>query len=384
MSNLSAALSRYYSREKKRIIFRDGRALHELAMAMWEELGFQQVDASVISRVLNGERLFTASQLKVFCTVLTLPKREEEYLFLCLEHDRNLELSKYTDMTCIPSSFALEIMNDIIRDSFDMFYGARYDALQERFELIQRFADMYVVKNDHKTMNEILGPSLYLKGRTILCASWAHQAIKGIYPTFRRLLTMSYESNSSLLYGYAYALLGDAYYGAGGYSDALEKRKFYRSSIRFAQKAISSLPDDDREGLYAMRSMVASAHYAHDEQTVVATMKRAKAIIPVQPPNNYVSVLHLSLTIDKALAALRRHNSLLTQDFTAGYFRQPDLKYAGLHEISGIREEVNTLLLLKIKDKDYIKDRLETAIELATHYGASRQKRYLNKMLREL
>lgn len=87
MSDLSEALQKYYSREGKRVLFRNNCSLNQLAMAMWEQLGFHQIDSSVLSRVLKGERLFTTPQLKVFCKLLTLSRKEEEYLFACLQQD---------------------------------------------------------------------------------------------------------------------------------------------------------------------------------------------------------------------------------------------------------------------------------------------------------
>jgi len=130
--------------------------------------------------------------------------------------------------------------------------------------------------------------------------------------------------------------------------------------------------------------MVASAHYAHDEHTIYRAMKLAKAIIPLQPPENYVNVFHLSLTIDKALAAIHKYDLLITQGFTSNHFQRRDLTHTGLHEISGIREEVDMLLLLKTQDKQYIEERLRLAIQLATQYKFSRQKRHLTNILKNV
>jgi hypothetical protein len=194
---------------------------------------------------------------------------------------------------------------------------------------------------------------------------------------------MSQMSDSGLLSSYAHALLSDAYYGAGGYSDSPAKRKFYITSIKLAKMATDNLPDDDREGLYALRTIVASAHYLHDEQIIRYATKKARKIIPMQPQENYVNGLHLSITISKALAASRMSDPFLMQDFATNYFKR-DLARTGLHEISGIREEISTLLLLETQDKNYIKDRLQLGIHLATEYKFFRHKRHLKKLLREL
>lgn len=54
---------------------------------MWEELNFSQVEPSVLSRVISGSRLFTQSQLEVFCGILDISESERDYLYTCLRED---------------------------------------------------------------------------------------------------------------------------------------------------------------------------------------------------------------------------------------------------------------------------------------------------------
>lgn len=384
MTNVSERLKSYYSREGKKIVFRNEQSLNELSLAMWTELEFRQIDASVLSRVINGERSFTSLQLKVFCKVLQLSKQEEEHLFLCLAQDRNLDLNQFVSITQVPSSLALAAADELTKSSLDMFYRAEYETLEKRDELIRQLADVCATASDRQSASKILGFSLYLHGRTILGTAFASRMVESIYPVFNQLIVMSKESDNSVLYAYAHALLGDAYYGAGGYSNDSSKRKYYLKSIKLARKAIEILPTNDHEYLYALRTLVASAYYAQDEQVVYYGVKQARAIIPMQPPENWVNVLHLSLTLDKALAAINKHSLLLTQGFTANYFPRRNLAHMGLHEISGIREEVETLLLLQSEDKGYIESQLKLAIELAAEHKFLRHKKHLNTLLKQI
>ncbi|MBI1864101.1 hypothetical protein HYS03_02745 [Candidatus Woesebacteria bacterium] len=50
--------------------------MNALALSMWEHLDFSEIDASVLSRVLKGERLFTQKQLIIFCKLLSLDTKE--------------------------------------------------------------------------------------------------------------------------------------------------------------------------------------------------------------------------------------------------------------------------------------------------------------------
>jgi len=76
MSALANKLVRYYCKKKNRLIFSNGMNLSNLAISMWEQLGYREIDASVLSRVLDGERLFSFKQLKVFCEILKIPQHE--------------------------------------------------------------------------------------------------------------------------------------------------------------------------------------------------------------------------------------------------------------------------------------------------------------------
>lgn len=87
MTRLAQKLSIYYTRKKKRVVFSNHMNIQSLALKMYEALVFEQVDTSVISRVLRGERLFTVKQLEIFCTLLQLSKDEKVRLFFALPED---------------------------------------------------------------------------------------------------------------------------------------------------------------------------------------------------------------------------------------------------------------------------------------------------------
>lgn len=84
---LKVTLKKYYHKEGNRIVFQNGMSLNQLAMAMWEGLGFKSVDPSVVSRVINGKRLFTPAQLRIFCQILDIPQDKRNLLFSALSDD---------------------------------------------------------------------------------------------------------------------------------------------------------------------------------------------------------------------------------------------------------------------------------------------------------
>jgi hypothetical protein len=60
---------------------------------MWEKLGYSEVDAGVLSKVINGKRLFTKKQLDLFCKLLSLDKAQIFELNSALTEDL---LSRYS------------------------------------------------------------------------------------------------------------------------------------------------------------------------------------------------------------------------------------------------------------------------------------------------
>jgi|SRR3989344_432262 len=80
MSLFAVEIKKHYRREGNKIVFRNGMTLNQLAMEMWERSGYQGVDQSALSRILNGKRLFTFHQLQVFSEILQLTETEKETL----------------------------------------------------------------------------------------------------------------------------------------------------------------------------------------------------------------------------------------------------------------------------------------------------------------
>ncbi len=84
---LAKDMAKYYSRKGNRIIFTNGFTLNKLSLDMWEKLGYKEIDASALSRVVSGKRLLTFGQLDQFCRALSLSKNDRESLIESLSHD---------------------------------------------------------------------------------------------------------------------------------------------------------------------------------------------------------------------------------------------------------------------------------------------------------
>jgi len=87
VNHFSTALIEYYRRSGNKVVFKNGMSLNALAWEMWEKLGFREIDPSVISRVLKGDRLFTPRQFTTFAQIMKLPPKREKQLRLLLLND---------------------------------------------------------------------------------------------------------------------------------------------------------------------------------------------------------------------------------------------------------------------------------------------------------
>jgi hypothetical protein len=383
MTHLSQALQKYYARVGKRILFTNHQSLNQLALAMWEELGCSQIDASVLSRVLKGERLFTVQQLRAFCKLLQLTTGEQEYLLACLQQDFDARLSHQTGITRLSAPLAQEIIGELSSDIFQMFYQGQYPMVSKRIELVRQLAHAASIYNTKDRLANIAwANNLYICGR-IIGISKATGLVAQTMPIYRELIGLSRLCRSEVLYGYAHALLSDAYYGAGGYSENETRRKLYATSVKLAAKALNYLPEDDHESFFALRTMAASAYYLHDREAVDYVFGKAKQAIPRQPQSNRVNLLQLVMTLSKCLAAQQTARPFQVRDIAAKYF-DGDLTGAGAYEISGIKEEVDTLRVLRSSEYQYMRNRIQQGIDMAGDYELPRYQTYFNRILRTM
>lgn len=386
MSYFAQTLKNYYEKHGWRIIFSNGMNLNQLAVEIWERLNYQSVDASVLSRVISGERLFTSVQLKVFCKVLQLNKSQKEELFYSLVRDYNLKNSFNIDDFLIPTQVAYEVIKALTENAFKTLFTGDCRSVDNQCNLAEIFTDAlkHKFKQDYKDrIGKLIGLNLYLKGRTIECLSSPKTVIKEILTVSRQLLDMAKDLRNKTFYAYAHVLLTNAYYVAGAYSYSESKSKFYQTAINYGKIAISNLSDDNSEKLLALRNMVASAIYLKDKETIMHIFKTTKKIIPMQPINNRVNALHLCSALSKGLAFLQISNPFSIKEYAISYF-QDDLTNTGIYEVSDIKTEVETLLFTKTRDKNYLLSRIKKGIDIADSYNIFRHKKYLVNILKNL
>lgn len=117
MTHLATALRRYYVKKDRHIFFVGNISFQEIAMRMWQELGYTKIDPSVLSRVLSGKRVFTPQQLLILCNVLNLKHVEMEYLFHCLTLDHWEREGVSIKQVFLPTQGIVELLEAYIQEA---------------------------------------------------------------------------------------------------------------------------------------------------------------------------------------------------------------------------------------------------------------------------
>jgi hypothetical protein len=384
MGYFSQAVQRHYTRTGNRIVFTDGQNLNQLALSMWEALNCSQVDASVLSRVLNGQRLFTLPQLKVFCSLLNLSIQESDHLERSLRQDIDGRLPGGSDSTPrLSRALTQDLISELTDSAFSQFYRGQYEGALKRHELVRQLAGAYTsTSNVDSHLYKRVGYSTYIQGR-IVGNGDAKSVLDMTFPIVTELIALSHRAQDASLYGYAHILLANAYYGAGGYSELMSKHKLYKASIRSAQRALEYLPRDDHESLFAVRSIAASAFYLNDSSALEYAYEIAKQRIPYQQEDNYINALHLAATLDKGIVALSQRPPYEASKFTAKYFNAT-LEGSGAYEISAIKEEIDMLRISKTSNWSYIRQLVVHGLIMANTSGSARYQQYFVKLLKTM
>jgi len=385
MTNLSKALELYYRREKNKIIFINNQTLNQLAFTMWEKLGYQQIDGSVISRVISGERLFNALQLNAFCIALNLKKSEEEFLFSCLVEDTNAKNNLASHGFFIPASVGYDLIENLVKDGFRTLSEGKTKNLETKCNLLDTVIHLtnnkIAFQNDK--MSESIALNLYLKGRVVEGLGLPEDIIRNTLPISKKLFEIARTTKNKAIYAYGLILLSNAYYLTGGYSSSTDKHKFYQSSISLGRKAMENLDDTNNEKLFGLRVMSASASYIKDESTTMQIYATTNQILTKQPLENRVNALHLCGTLSKGLAVCNKKNPFFLKEKAIEYFNS-DLTNTGIYEISSIKVEIDTLIALKSGENKYMTNRIKRGMEIAEQDGFIRHKNYFNTLLANL
>jgi hypothetical protein len=351
MNYLANGIKKYYIKSKRKIIFKNNLTLNELALRMWEISNFHGIDSSIVSKVLSGKRLFTPSQLKIFCELLRIKKTEKEYLFYCLNQDYNIKHGVTLQTLFAPSPSTLHFLESIKEEAEKLSSSGKCYQLYSLTSLLEDYLENLLNKStdarSSNKLNILYRQALYLKGRAIGGISTPASIIKEINLLARKLDWLNRNQKEASILADSYALQANACYVKGAYSD-FAKKIYFKSAIYNATEAIKMSSVNDLQYLFPLRTLIASAIELDDKETFVRVFSHAKRILLTQPQNNFPNSLHLAGTLAKGIAKYHLGDPFRLKEEVKRYFRQ-DLNNCELYEISELKMFLETLQLLRSK-----------------------------------
>jgi|SRR3989344_9185912 len=222
---VAARFEEYYTRKGNRTVFSNGMTLNQLALAMWERLGFREIDASVLSRFLKGERLLNLRQLGVLCNLLKIRGKQVRKLEELLNCEILSRLGQGENFEYYKRSVFVENMFAAIRNMRRaMAYDSPMLAVDWLDVLKEKVTDRYLKEGSDRSKSEylLLFGELLLQERIILLDTFPFMAVakrlQEVGARFGRVGEMSGEKEYT---GYSEAMKGRSYFHYGRYHEAV-------------------------------------------------------------------------------------------------------------------------------------------------------------------
>lgn len=384
-TNLGLKLQSYYQRQNNKVIFQNGLTLNQLANKMWERLGYQGVDASVLSRVIHGQRLFTTKQLEIFCAILELKKQEQDELYRTLEidyldrHKLTIFSSRYNplDIVDIFSSQLAKI--DDVRERGLLQTAIDWaDELSFQLDIYCHNAKNPIIKDK---MFNLLGEMLFQKGYASGAMLCPRENMQNNSSLVKKQLAIAKITHSPQLATKAYITKAFAYYLLGNYSRKHCYLKFYKKSLSISQKSLSlpEIPDELR--LFFLRYLGLNTIYLSDSNGFMLSLKEIKKIIRRHPDASHFDYGFWALdTIARGQAYFDRSKVLHTLE-ESRIFNQNLVRFDPLKEAASIKTELEILKQLQSQAGNYLQRQRQKGLTIATKYGFDRYRRYFLNQL---
>jgi hypothetical protein len=369
---LAEALSKYVEKKTHSFTFRSGLSLNQFALAMWEKSSTCGIDSSVLSKVLNGKRLFTPYQLSVFCRTLNLKRSEREYLFYCLHKDDAQKSGLKLSAPFIPAFAAHQFLGKLIHTSEVLFQTGKWKNLYSLSGTMESFLHEYAsimhAYNPEDSLISIYQKILYLRAKSIASVQHDPVILRETRILVRKFRRYSNNTFGHLTEGYIHSFESSAYRVLGLYHPhphLVASSHYIKLSQKSAAKALHVLPPTNNEYLVCLRNLLDSYIILGNKEMFVHHIMRAERFFSSQLPANFLSSMHLASTIGKGKAVFGLGDPFILKAKVKKHFGK-NLTGAGIHELSDIKAELETHLALKTKRNVHLEQKIQRALTLAS------------------
>lgn len=386
MTQLSRELKNYYLTLDNKRVFQEKYTLNNLALEMWQRLGYRGIDASALSRIINGKRLFTVEQLTTFCTVLRLNKDARDNLFLALEEDY---LHRYGLKLEPPRGSSSHIIDLFTSQLNRLYYARKHGYLQLVVDWVDELMSqtrLYAKRESNvlykRKLLALLGDVLFEKGYVAGSMLFPEENMSIIQPLVKELLMLAKGLNSPKLAAKAYIILAFAYYALGRYSRRAQYRKFYEKSLSITKRALGIGLLSDTIALTYWRYVALNGTYLSDISVFQKAEQEIRKIVKSNLHDTHFSY------ITWALDSIARGQSYFGDPkavdtvFESKKFGRKLQWRDPLREAATIRNELEVLHNLKTGDTFYKQKQAQRGLVLATDHGFFRYKKYFTNYLK--
>ncbi len=374
LSHLAKELQSYYKKDKNRLLFSNNLSLNQLAIEMWERLNYSEIDASVLSRVIHGERLFSPKQLEVFCEVVKTTEIQRDKLRNALWEDyyvkhginQNRSFSPYFIET---AEQHLEIARKAHLSGQPIF------ALESIEIFLSKLNSIFIENNSLKYKPELIDLMtrlLFAKSNCYTVSVSSYEIIKYLKPIVCSLQRLARIVDNKETLGLSLLILSDAYY---------INNQFNQSILR-ARQSLNYLKDHNRR-INVLRIMLLCAAYSVETHFFNKIVNETKQELEVGQDISLHTRAHLYEGLGRAKGLLKYQDAFNYLDMSTNYFSQMKKQEKNMyfHEIQIIRSRLETAQALGIKEKNYMEKIGKKGLELATTYGYKRHARKIKKIL---
>ncbi len=364
------ALTNYSKRSGGKIVFCNGFSLNKLALAMWERAPSCGIDASILSKVVNGKRAFTPQQLSVFCQALNINHADREYLFYCLYKDQCLKRGVEVGIPFVASAGTQVLIEGLMQQADSLFEAGKWKDVYNLSDMMRAYLQAHTaVTYQHSPDDPLIAAYqkvMYLYAKSVIVTTSPDTIARKMRATAVAFKQYPNTASAPLIPGYIASFKAAAYRVLGVYPTANNlcfNPRTAALSGAYAAQAITTLPPTHLEYLYALRYATDSAIDLRQQDLFLDYTKIAKQVL-FRPDAHPLGCLQLAATIGKGMAVFRLGDPFALKEKVERYF---DRTFAGAKflEISDLKTELEIYIALKSKKDRYIEQKIQRALTLA-------------------
>ena len=377
---LTAELQKYYTRKGNRLLFSNGMTLNQLALEMWERLGCREIDASVVSRVIKGDRLITRNQLDVLAEILKLSSTETLRL-------REALIKDYSARIGFDENLIADENNADFDDIYETFSRLREIKYRDIVftdswlsELTDRIEAMLLSTFNSRLRKKLLELEAEILVEKILCFSIMQTkkiSSSGLITLAAKLRAIGVELKNKDFLGMSYYEEGNNNYVRGKYQRAL---KILRKGL------LTDFDSLDSGKTAALRSSLLTEAYLKDDGNFKAVKELLLKRIPILHPDLQCAVFE----------AIARGEALLNHPSEAGKFlseAKEKLEFAETSKSERVNIRKVQIFLTEMESAKWIKGMFrreylekigEEVVDISREHGFKRLEENAKDLLKDL